>query len=664
MAPARIGRYEISGELGRGGMAVVYRGIDPVIRRASALKVVRKADLDATEAGPILERFKREAQAAGSLQHPHVVTVYEYGEDDDYAWIAMELVEGRSLRDHLQSGWRPDLSRLPVVLEQVLEALDYSHNHGVVHRDLKPANILISSMGDAKISDFGIARIERSDLTQQGEVLGTPFYMAPEQFEDHATDERTDIYAAGVIVYEVLCGRRPFDGQGGSLLRQILQEPPPPASTFEPQLPVTIDMVLARALAKKPQNRYRGAREFLDALRHAFPGSEPSQTGTTRLPPPPPRSGIAANVGALRRAIGAGAPADGGAAPPPPPPGTTASASPPPPSTTAPASPPRSATASALPPPRASAPASPPPRVRRRPAVLFVDDEERVLNALAFLFRDSYEVETAPGGAQALERLRARRFHVLVSDQRMPEMLGVELLRQAKELAPGTVRLLLTGYSDLAAIVGSVNESEVFRFVSKPWQEEDLRATIADAVDVAIALEAAAAVPAPALPANAAVLVLGDASIARAARELAKHAYKVHEAAGIDEALEILAAEEIAAMVCDLDMRSGDPAALLRILKRQSPQTQLIAASGASDSEMIISLINEARIYRFLKKPVNFALMHATLTAALGRYARVARSPGLLRAESAKARKSSAAEQTILGRLKSLGGRFAAAFRR
>ena len=136
----------------------------------------------------------------------------------------------------------------------------------------------------------------------------------------------------------------------------------------------------------------------------------------------------------------------------------------------------------------------------RRPAVLFVDDEERVLNALSYLFRDIYDVETATSGALALERLRERRFHVLVSDQRMPEMPGVELLRQAKDAAPGTVRLLLTGYSDLAAIVGSVNDGEVFRFVSKPWQEEDLCATIAEAVDVAIALEAAAVGPAPALP--------------------------------------------------------------------------------------------------------------------------------------------------------------------
>ena len=625
MTPARVGRYEISGELGRGGMAVVYRGTDPVIKRAAALKLIRKADLDAAEAQNILDRFKREAQAAGSLHHPNIVAIYEFGEDEETAWLAMELVEGKSLRDHLLAGWRPDLSRLPVVLEQLLEALDYSHGRGVVHRDVKPGNVLVSDMGVAKMSDFGIARIERSHLTQEGEVLGTPFYMAPEQYEGKAIDERTDIYSAGVIVYEVLCGRRPFDGRGGNLLHQILNEPPPPVSTFEPRLPVTIDMVLGRALAKRPENRYRGAREFLDALRQAFPATH-APSATTALS----KASLAGNVGALRRALGSG---------------------------TAPAA---TAAPAAAPSP---APASQPTRPAvRKPSALFVDDESRVLSALEHLFRDSFEVDTAAGGAQALEKLRARKFHVLVSDQRMPEMTGVELLKEAKAVAPGSVRLLLTGYSDLAAIVGSVNDGEVFRFVSKPWQEDDLRATLTEAADVAIALEAAAALPAPALPPGAAVLVLGEDALARAARELAKDSYKVHHAPAVEGALEVLAAEEIAALVCDLDGR-GDPAALLRVLKKRSPQTQLIAASAVSDAELIISLINEARIYRFLKKPVNFSLLQAALAAALRRYARLANSPALLRSESAKGSEDTAAAASILDRLRSLGGRFAAAFR-
>ena len=641
MAPERIGKYEIQGELGRGGMAVVYRALEPVMRRPTALRVVRKSELDPAQAGMLLERFKREAQAAGSLHHSNIVTVYEFGEDAEHAWIAMELVEGRPLRQHLREGWRPDLSRLPQVLEQLLEALDYSHSRGVVHRDVKPGNVLVSDMGVAKMTDFGIARIERSDMTQQGEVLGTPYYMAPEQYEGAPTDERTDIYSAGVIVYEVLTGRRPFEGQGGPLMHQILKSPPPPASTFDPRLPVTIDMVLARALAKKPENRFRGAREFLEALKNAFPGEAPAPGATQSMT----RTGLG-NLGAIRRAL---ATAEPSAAPPVP--------------TVAPAAASEKVPA-ATPSPASSASTPPSSRPVRRPSVLFVDDEERVLNALRFVFREDYDVETASSGAAALQRLRERRFNVLVSDQRMPEMLGVDLLREARGVAPGTVRLLLTGYSDLAAIVGSVNESEVFRFVSKPWDEAELRATLAEAVDVAIALEIAALAPAPALPPDSAVLVLGDVALARAARELGKAIYRVVEAPDADSALQVLAEQEIAALVCDVDA-ARDAASLLRVLKKQSPQTQLIAVSEVTDSETIIGLINEARILRFLRKPLNMTLLQSAITAGLQRYARIARSPEWLRSEGAKKRRKpdTAAEQTFLGRIKALGGRFAAAFR-
>ncbi len=597
---ARIGKYVVTGELGRGGMAVVHSALDPGIGRQVAVKVIRKAELDPAEAKSILNRFRQEAQSAGSLHHPNVVAIYEYGEDETSAWIAMELVQGKSLREHLAAGYRAGFSELSGVLSQILEALDYSHGRGVIHRDVKPGNVLVSEMGEAKISDFGIARIERSHATQAGEVVGTPYYMAPEQFEGKVADERTDIYAAGVLAYEVLCGKRPFDGEGGHLLKQILQDPPPPISGVEARLPVALDAVLARALAKQPAERYASAREFLEALRGAFKAK-----------------GIAGNVGALRRAMKAQ--------------------------------------------PDKAAP-------RRLPAVLFVDDEERVLSALSALFEGSCEVETAPSGAAALERLKEKRFLVVVSDQRMPEMTGVEFLRQAKSLAPNTVRLLLTGYSDLAAIVGSVNDSEVFRFVSKPWQQEELQATLAEAVSVAIALEAAAARRAApgsrgtaAPKSRAAVLVLGDAALARAARELSGGAFPVLEAAGSVAALELLAREEVGVLVCDLDTGSQDPAALLRVLKEQSPQTQLVVASAVSDSGQIIGLINEARIHRFLRKPVNLSLLQQAIGSALKRHARLLKTPGLARSERARPGRDSAQARSFLERIKALGGRFAKA---
>jgi serine/threonine-protein kinase len=620
-APQRIGKYDIGAELGRGGMSVVYRALDPVIRRPVALKVLPKAELTSGGGGgALLERFRREAQAAGSLLHPNIVAIYEYGEDAVNAFIAMELVEGRTLRDHLLEGWRPaDLKTLPEVLEQLLDALEYSHSRGVIHRDIKPGNILISQMGVAKISDFGIARIELSHLTKAGEILGTPFYMSPEQFDGQPTDERSDVYSAAVIVYEVLAGRRPFDGRLAHLLKQILEDPPPAPSSVNPNLPAQIDPIMAKALAKRPEERYQSAHEFVDALHRVMPRKMerpmPAPTpGPAGQAAPPAQVGakLAGNVGALRRAIG-----------------LNPSAAP----------------------------------KRRLPALLCVDDEERVLNALKFLFRDAYEVETAASGAEALERLKARRFQVLVSDQRMPGMLGVDLLREARAIAPSTVRILLTGYSDLAAIVGSVNESEVFRFVSKPWQQEDLLATMDEAVSVAIALEASPPPPAAAGgTSDLAVVVLEDEAMARAERQMAGNSYQVLHAPRLDDALAALANQEVAVLISDLESQKIDHTALFKALKAEHPQTLVIVTTSASDSEVIINLINEARIFRFINKPVNLTMLQRHVVAALERYQAFRQSPALLRTQAAKrAAKARESEETrsILERLKALGGRFA-----
>jgi len=640
--PQQIGKYEIVGELGRGGMGVVYKGHDPVIKRDVALKVIRKRDLDPNDAEQALERFKREARAAGNLHHPNIVAIYEYGEDDACAFIAMECVIGRSLREHLVAGYRPELKVFPEVLDHLLEGLEYSHSRGVIHRDIKPGNLLISEMGAAKISDFGIARLEQSHLTLMGEVLGTPYYMAPEQFDGQTADERSDGYSAAVIVYEVLTGRRPFEGQGANLMRQILEMPPPLPSALEPRLSKQIDRVLLKALAKRPEDRFRSARQFLEALHLAFDDqpftTDLSDTGEHEITAPQPTaeetpSGThrmrAARVNALRRAISTG---DAGAGP------------------------------AQTEPQRSRAPGT----AVRKPRVLFVDDEERVVNALRTIFRDVYEVTVASSGEQALGLVRSQPFHVVVSDQRMPGMLGVELLREVKLIAPTTVRMLLTGYSDLAAIVGSVNDGEVFRFVSKPWNQDDLQATIDEAVAIASAHAARPPPRAAAKPAEDVVaLVLDDPAMARATREMSGDLCRVVHAATLDDALHALAVNEVALLVADLESQRVDNTVLFKLLKQEHPQTLVIVTTGASDSELIISLINEARIFRFVNKPVNLSLLQSHIVAALERYHVFTQSPEFVKTQRAKI--SAAAEsrlgRSILDKLRSITTQLTAPFR-
>jgi tRNA A-37 threonylcarbamoyl transferase component Bud32 len=265
----KLGKFQIRRELGRGAMGVVYEGYDPMIERVVALKTIRAENLNGEDAEDQLARFRREAQAAGRLTHPNIVAIYDFGEDAGTTFIAMEFVKGRELRDVLESDERLPMRDIVHLMEQLLEALDHAHRHGVVHRDIKPANIIILADGTAKVADFGIARVESSNLTQVGTVLGTPSYMSPEQFMGQTVDGRSDLFSAGVILYQLLTGEKPFTGSVTTIMHKVLQEQPLAPSTLNVQVPRAFDDVIRRALAKRPDERYATAHAFAAAIRAA-----------------------------------------------------------------------------------------------------------------------------------------------------------------------------------------------------------------------------------------------------------------------------------------------------------------------------------------------------------------------------------------------------------
>ncbi|HVF63932.1 MAG TPA: serine/threonine-protein kinase [Casimicrobiaceae bacterium] len=265
----KLGRYEIRRELGRGAMGVVYEAYDPMIKRVVALKTVRADQLARDDAPVVLARFRREAQAAGRLTHPNIVAIYDFDEDEGTAFIAMEHVAGRDLKELFESGQRFTTADAVRLMGQVLDALDYSHRQGVVHRDVKPGNVFVQPDGTVKVADFGIAHIDTSSLTQDGSVLGTPSYMSPEQILGLPVDGRSDLFSAGVILYQFLTGERPFTGSSTTTMQKVLKEDPLPPTTLNVQLPEAIDAVIRKALAKRPEERYQTAAEFAAALRSA-----------------------------------------------------------------------------------------------------------------------------------------------------------------------------------------------------------------------------------------------------------------------------------------------------------------------------------------------------------------------------------------------------------
>ena len=293
-----LGKYELRATIAAGPMSTVYEGWDTAIERRVAIKAVPLAQTVQTEGWQHLARFRREAQAAGRLQHPTVVGIFDYGESPEFAFIVMEFVDGGTLKSALEEGRRFSIAEIDRLMQDILTGLQYSHEQGVIHRDIKPANVMVTRDGHAKIADFGIARIEYSDVTQIGMVLGTPAYMSPEQFRGEIVSASTDIYSAGIILYQLLTGERPFDGGLATIMHKVLGTDPPKPSDISGTAPHSADAVVARAMAKRPDQRFRDAKQFAQALHDAL----------TAKPVKPVTQSLKALVGRIPAARSAGPP--------------------------------------------------------------------------------------------------------------------------------------------------------------------------------------------------------------------------------------------------------------------------------------------------------------------------------------------------------------------
>ena len=265
----KIGRYEIKRELGRGAMGVVYLGEDPTIGRRVALKTTR-IDVHGTEPQELLKRLKVEARAAGGLNHPNIVTIYDAGEEQGLFYIAMEYIEGTTLQDKLAQMYSLPTAKVVHYARQMCAGLDYAHERGIIHRDVKPANLMITADDVVKIMDFGVAKIG-GQMTSTGSIVGTPSYMSPEQLAGKKVDGRSDIFSLGVCLYELLVGEKPFTGDSvATLVTSIVNTPHRPIQQLDSKIPQGVAKVIDRALQKDPEKRYQRAKEMAADLRSAL----------------------------------------------------------------------------------------------------------------------------------------------------------------------------------------------------------------------------------------------------------------------------------------------------------------------------------------------------------------------------------------------------------
>ena len=286
-----LGRYRIQGVLGKGAMGLVYDGLDPNLNRRVAIKTILTSKLDKDTARLYSLRFQREVRAVARLNHPNIVQVYDYGAEGDLAYIVMEFIQGRELKDYFDAHERFDLKTSFQLMIELLDALDFAHEAGIVHRDVKPGNVMVVAGGHVKLTDFGVARVtdpdgEQAEATRAGAMVGTPSYMSPEQFQGQAVDRRTDIFSAGIIFYQFLTGQKPFEGTQWNLAKKIIQDDPVwPSEIVE--VPPEFDRVVARALAKQVEQRYQSARSFADALKRILAGKAPEDPDEVLAQPLP-----------------------------------------------------------------------------------------------------------------------------------------------------------------------------------------------------------------------------------------------------------------------------------------------------------------------------------------------------------------------------------------
>ena len=287
--PARIGNFEIIRQINSGGMGSVYLGRDPELDRQVAIKVIREEVHDQE----VLDRFFREARAAGALRHPNIITIYASGQQDHQPYIAMEFVDGESLADIIKERRNVALSDKLSYLEQICAGLHFAHKAGVVHRDVKPANVMVDREGVVRILDFGIVRIEGSAMTQDGAMIGSLNYMSPEQMLGRPVDLRSDVFSVGSVAYELLCYQQAFKGGlNDGLLHRLPHEEPPALAALYPGLPPALDQVVMRALEKAPERRFQSLVEMRNAILDVQAGPQPEEARTVRIgrpgaPPPP-----------------------------------------------------------------------------------------------------------------------------------------------------------------------------------------------------------------------------------------------------------------------------------------------------------------------------------------------------------------------------------------